>query len=254
MKLKNLIAFISFTAFTTLVSSCGDSYMPITLVSLDGNTTYSNNDTISLVKFTEGEEFNIKGGDGKYSIEVKDKSNNEEACIDDVYSFSNNVLTLKPKTEGECFLYVNDTEKNSTRILVQVKNMDRRYIVNDIIAYAEGDGLTLGEKKQIEEDMLYGSFINVGGKFEFTYTTKDFNNGTVKIYTSENNSDTIDGFFNQEEKFDEESGNKIITFKIYYSLGGHIDADLELQLSESKDGENNQTIISQDLTDEYKIK
>ena len=43
--------------FISSLSSCGDSYEPITLVSTDGKTVITGRDTIKLTKFTDGEKF-----------------------------------------------------------------------------------------------------------------------------------------------------------------------------------------------------
>lgn len=247
MKIRNFIALLSFSALTVIFSSCGDSYAPITLTSSDGKTIYKNNDTISLIKFTEGEEFTIKGGNGIYLYEIK--YDNKILNVTGNYSSEKNLLTLKPKSEGESFIYIRDTEDNSSRFLLQVKNMNRLYSVEDINATAEGGNLTQDEEKEIISDILRNSKVRESGRFEFYYITKDFDSGTLKIYPSENDNESITTFFYQKEPYFNKEGNKVFEFNIFYSLNSSYPNEV-LYLTEK----NNEIILTQNLTDKYKGK
>lgn len=245
MKLKNLIAFISFATLTTITTSCGDSYEPITLTSIDGSIVYTNNDTIRLIKFKEGVELNIKGGDGKYIYEIKNNSSTQN--ISGNYSSESNILTLTPKSEGECFIYISDTEDNSSRFLVQVKNLDRLYTVKDIKATAIGGNLTMNEKAKIESEILNEALTEINGRFEFYYINKNFDSGNLKIYPTESTNDDITKFFYQKEPYYNKEGHKVFDFNIYSSIGQD-KPDFILHLTENED----QTILSQDLTEIFR--
>ena len=238
MKLKNLFAFISFAAFTSFISSCGDSYAPITMVSLDGNTTISNRDTISLVKFSEGEQYNLKGGDGMYFVKVTNKDNSENKIIS--HQQEDNLLTLIPQNEGICYLNINDSEKNETRIVVNVERLDKFYTVESHNIIIDGNNnFTFGEKDEISRKITENALVNVGGKFEFQYTNS--NNGIIKIKRTES-SDYVTGTFTQEVIYSSQNGEKILSLDI---LIPNRDG-FKLSLSEKK------LTISQDLTYEYK--
>lgn len=249
MKLKNIIAFISFTAFLSVLSSCGDSYMPITLVSLDGKTSYYNNDTVSLIKFTDGEQFNIKGGNGKYNTEIR--SDDDNICIEDSYTTIKNILTLRPVSDGECFLYVSDVEKNSARFIIQVKNLDKLYSVKEIRAIADGDELMKKEIKQIEESLYRKAIVGIGGRFNFQYLNKNFDSGKLTINRTETNNESSTYFFSQEKPYFDTEGNKIEKFNVYESVNQGMPTYV-LLLSERKAKDKTEIVLSQDFTEELK--
>lgn len=249
MKLKNIIAFISFTAFLSVLSSCGDSYMPITLVSLDGKTSYYNNDTVSLIKFTDGEQFNIKGGNGKYNTEIR--SDDDNICIEDSYTTIKNILTLKPVSDGECFLYISDVEKNSARFIIQVKNLDKLYSVKEIRAIADGGELTRNEIKQIEESLYRKAIVGIGGRFNFHYSNKNFDSGELTINRTETNNESSTYLFSQEKPYFDTEGNKIEKFNVY-ELPGQNTPTYVLLLSERKAKDKTEIVLSQDFTEELK--
>lgn len=246
MKRNLLSAFITLSSilFITLFASCGDSYSPITLTSIDEKTTVSNNDTIKLTKFTEGEEFSIKGGSGnKYYIEIIKNDNKENIS----YSYNGNTLVIKPEKEGSNYLSISDDEKNESRIMVVVQNKNRLYIVKSVKANIKGDNLAVGEMKELEQKIINDSFVKAGGQFEFTYTSKDFNNGTVIIKTSKE-ADDLNGIFYQTESYDQTNGNKIINFEITFPDKSQIIMDL----SEKAESNVDYDVISIDVTNKYK--
>lgn len=238
MKIRNFIALLSFSALTVIFSSCGDSYAPITLTSSDGKTIYKNNDTISLIKFTEGEEFTIKGGDGLYFVQSTNKDNSENKIIR--HQQEENKLSIIPENEGICYLNIKDSEKNESRIVVEVEKMDRFYTVESHNIIIDGNrNFTYGERDELTQKIYDSSFVKVGGKFEFQYTNS--NNGIAKIKTSES-ADYISGTFTQDIIYSQETGKKILSIKVSFPDK----RELVFSLSEED------LTISQDLTNEYK--
>lgn len=246
MKRNLLSAFITLSSilFITLFASCGDSYSPITLTSIDGKTTVSNNDTIKLTKFTEGEQYNIKGGNGKYIIDIIDNENKNIIT----YNYNGETLTISPVKEGDSYLQISDSEDNSSRIVVSVQNKNRSYIVKEIKTNIIGGELTQNQINEINSKIMDNSIVKVSGRFEFTYISKDFNNGNVSIWPTEN-EDCISGIFNQNSSFDDDLKIPITIFNIMLPSNNNFQ-EIALNLYEQSD-ENNY-ILSQNVTDIYK--
>lgn len=236
MKRNFLSALITFSGilFISLLTSCGDSYSPITLVSLDGKTTVYSNDTIKLTKFTDGEKYNIKGGNGKYFIEIINKKENEVFK----YSFDGDIISVSPINEGDSYLSIGDSEENESRFVVTVEKKDKLYNVKDISASVYGDELTVGAQKEISNLIIEQSDVKTGGRFEFLYTNS--NNGIVKILPSED-SQYMSGSFNETKSYNPENGEEISSFKITVN-----NDEATLFLSENK------LTLSKDVTDKYK--
>ena len=87
-----------------------------------------------------------------------------------------------------------------------------------------------------------------GGKFEFTYISKEFNNGNVSIWPTESD-DCISGIFNQSNSFDDDLKIPTTEFKIMLPSNNSFQ-EIELNLYEQS--EENKYILSQDVTDIYK--
>ena len=237
MKRNLLSAFITLSSilFITLFASCGDSYSPITLTSIDEKTTVSNNDTIKLTKFTEGEQYNIKGGNGKYFPEIINKKDTE------IFQFSYNgsSILITPQNEGNSYLSISDSEENESRFIVTVEKKDRHYNVESISATVNGDDLTVGTQKELINLIISESDIKEGGKFDFQYTNS--NNGIVKILPSEGSQYTS-GSFTETKSYNPENGKEISSFKITISENNIF----TLYLSEEK------MTLSEDVTNKYK--
>lgn len=237
MKQNLLSAFVTFISilFITSLSSCGESYSPITLTSKDGKTIVTNNDTVKLTKFTDGEQYNIKGGNGKYFPEIINKKDIEIFK----YSYDGNILSITPVNEGNCYLRISDSEKNESRFVVVVEKKDRHYKVESLSSVVEGDNLTVGTQKEISNLIITESTIKNGGKFEFLYTNS--NNGIVKILPSENEQ-YESGSFIETKSYNPGNGEEISSFKITISEN----KILTLYLSEEK------MTLSEDVTNKYK--
>lgn len=238
--LSSLLYVITCTLFITFLYSCGESYAPITLISTDGKTSVSNNDTIYIDAFTTGKEFNIKGGNGKYII------NNEDRDIVS-YEYNGEKLSLKPVKLGSGKISISDSEKNESRFTVTVKNQTRIFHVQDIAIDVIGGNLTQNETKIIEDNILSGAIMKVGGTIKFEYTVEDFEEGNVTIYP-EKDANSMNGIFSQNEYFDSENGNKISKFTI--SLAGHDVFDLEL--TEKEERNDTCMVLRENVTDKYK--
>lgn len=237
MKRNLLSAFITISSilFVTSFTSCGDSYSPITLTSSDGKTTITNNDTIKLTKFTDGELYNINGGNGKYFPEIINKKDIETFK----FSYDGNAISITPIDEGNSYLSISDSEENESRFVVVVEKKDKHYNVESLNATVEGDNLTVGTQKEISSLIIANSTIKTGGKFEFLYTNS--NNGIVKIMTSEGSQYTS-GSFIETKSYDPGNGEEISSFKITISEY----EVFTLYLSEEK------MTLSEDVTDKYK--
>ena len=177
--LFSALAVLTSIFFISSLSSCGDSYSPITLTSKDEKTVITNNDTIKLTKFTDGEQYNIKGGNGKYFPEIINKKDTEIFK----FSYDGNTISITPVNEGSSYLNISDSEENVSRFVVTVEKKDRHYNVESVSATVEGDGLTVGTQKELVNLIISESDIKAGGKFDFQYTNST--NGIVKILSSE---------------------------------------------------------------------
>lgn len=242
--LFSALAVLTSIFFISSLSSCGDSYSPITLTTIDGKTVVSNNDTIKLTKFTEGEQYNIKGGNGKYIIDIIE--NDSKNVI--TYNYNGEVLTISPVKEGSSYLQISDSEDNLSRIIVAVQNKNRCYIVKEIKTNIIGGELTQNQINEINSKMMENSIAKIGGRFEFTYISKDFNNGNVSIWASED-EDYISGIFNQNSSFDDDLKLPITEFTIMLPSNNNFQ-EIVLNLYEQSD--ENKYILSQDVTDIYK--
>ena len=233
--LFSALAVLTSIFFISSLSSCGDSYSPITLTSKDEKTVITNNDTIKLTKFTDGEQYNIKGGNGKYFPEIINKKDTEIFK----FSYDGSSISITPVDEGTSYLSISDSEKNESRFVVVVAKKDRHYNVESISAIVEGDDLTVGTQKEISNLIIANSKIKTGGKFEFIYTNS--NNGMVKILSSESSQYTS-GSFTETKSYNPGNGEEISSFKITISES----EIFTLYLSEEK------MTLSEDVTNLYK--
>lgn len=232
--LLSALAVLTSIFFIMSLSSCGDSYSPITLTSKDEKTVITNNDTIKLTKFTDGEQYNIKGGNGKYFPEIINKKDTEIFK----FSYDGNTISITPVNEGNSYLNISDSEENASRFVVTVEKKDRHYNVENISATVKGDNLTVGTQKELANLIISESDIKNGGKFDFQYTNS--NNGIIKIL-SEEDSQYKSGSFVETKSYNPENGEEILSFKI--TSGSEI---FTLYLSEEK------MTLSKDVTDKYK--
>mgnify|MGYP000325246826 FL=1 len=147
------------------------------MVSADGKTHITNNDTIYIDAFTEGQDFYIKGGNGKYILENLNK---------DIvsYEYNGEKLSLTPVKIGNGIMRITDYEKNESRFVITVKNQARIFHVNNISTEVIGGSLTQDETKMIEEDITNSAIMKAGGSIEFTYTVEELNGGNVTISVS----------------------------------------------------------------------
>lgn len=237
---RNLLSLIYVITCTLFITSCGESYAPITLTSIDGKTSVSNNDTIYIDAFSNGKTFNIKGGDGRYII------NNEDESIVS-YEYNGEKLSLIPVKLGYGKISISDYEKNESRFTVTVKNQTRIFHVQDISINVIGGSLTQNETKIIETDILNGAIMKVGGTIKFEYTVEELNEGNVTIYP-EKDSNSMNGIFSEKESFDPENGNKISKFTI--SLAGY--EEFNLELTEKEESNDTCMVLRDNVTDKYK--
>ena len=235
MKRNLLSAFTTIISilFVTSLSSCGESYSPITLTSKDGETVVTNGDTVRLTKFTDGEQYNIKGGNGKYFPEIINKKDVEIFK----YSYDGNLLSITPVSEGNCYLKISDSEENESRFVVLVEKKDRHYKVESLSATVEGDELTLGTERNLKNLITSESSVKAGGRFDFQYTNAQ--NGIIKIMVSEG-SQYNSGTFTETKSYNPGNGEEISSFNISENR------NYTLYLSEEK------MTLSEDVTDKYK--
>ncbi|WP_291560052.1 hypothetical protein [Bacteroides sp.] len=233
--LFSALAVLTSIFFISSLSSCGDSYSPITLTSKDEKTVITNNDTIKLTKFTDGEQYNIKGGNGKYFPEIINKKDTEIFK----FSYDGNTISITPVNEGSSYLNISDSEENASRFVVTVEKKDRHYNVESVSATVEGDDLTVGTQKELVNLIISESDIKAGGKFDFQYTNST--NGIVKILSSEG-SQYKSGSFVETKSYNPGNGEEISSFKITISES----EIFTLYLSEEK------MTLSKDVTDRYK--
>lgn len=239
---RNLLSTLIVITNILFLTSCGESYAPITLISTDGQTYITNNDTIYIDAFTNGKDFYIKGGNGKYILENQDKSIAR-------YEYNGETLSLIPVKTGFGKLRITDYEKNESRFTITVKNQALIFHVDNISTDVIGGELTQNETKIIEENILKSAIMKVGGSIEFTYTVENLGAGNVAIYPQEGENATT-GIFSQKESFDPESGNKITSFDI--SLAGN--NNIKLELIEKTENDNTYKILRHDVTETYQNK
>lgn len=237
-KLSTLIITVNILLATMLVS-CGESYAPITLVTTDGQTLITNNDTIYIDAFTNGKDFNIRGGDGRYIL------NNQNKDIVR-YEYNGEIVSLIPLKIGYGSMIITDYDKNESRFIITVKNQARIFDVNGISPEVLGDELTQKETKIIEDNIVNSAIMGVGGSIEFTYTVEALNGGNVIIYPQKGENG-IKGIFSQNESFDPENGNKILSFDI--SLAGN--NKIRLDLIEKTENNYTYQVLRHDVTETY---
>lgn len=239
MKRNLLSTIITNILFTFFLASCDESYAPISLVSTDGQTYITNNDTIYIDAFTEGKDFNIIGGNGKYILENQNR---------DIirYEYNGEIVSLIPLKIGHGSLLINDYEKNESRFIITVKNQARIFHINDISTEVLGGDLTQNETKVIEENIIESAIMKAGGSIEFTYTVEDMNGGNATIYPQEGGN-AVTGIFSQNESFDQENGNKILSFEI--SLAGY--NKIKMDLIEKTENNHTYKVLRHDVTETY---
>lgn len=237
--LLSTLIVITNILLTAFLASCGESYAPITLVSADGKTHITNNDTIYIDAFTEGQDFYIKGGNGKYILENLNK---------DIvsYEYNGEKLSLTPVKIGNGIMRITDYEKNESRFVITIKNQARIFHVNNISTEVIGGSLTQDETKMIEEDITNSAIMKAGGSIEFTYTVEELNGGNVTIYPQKGAS-AVTGIFSQKESYDSENGNKILSFDI--SLAGN--NKIELDLIDKTENNYTYKVLRHDVTETY---
>lgn len=88
--------------------------------------------------------------------------------------------------------------------------------------------------------------MKVSGSIEFTYTVEEMNGGNVTIYQQEGGN-AVTGIFSQNESFDSESGNKILSFEI--SLAGY--NKIKMDLIEKTENNYTYKVLRHDVTETY---
>lgn len=216
MKLKQFYFITAMTAFTSIaslsLSSCSDdSYAPVTIVSVTDNNIFHSENVITINAFSNGLEFKIKGGSGVYVIH-----NNSSEIID--FRYDGSTLRIMPVSIGKGSLVISDNAGNSSIINVEVKNKANTFNVTSIEADAYGLDLTMRQIENIKDDIMDNTFVQSGGKFVFTYTEQNQNEGSVSLYPNSSNN-SLSGIFSQETRYSDTDGKPYQEFNITMANG-----------------------------------
>ena len=242
----NLYTHILIALFTCFICfSCKDDehYTPISLSYIgEGTSPLSDNNTMTISPFNEGEPFHINGGNGIYTI-----NNHTPEKID--YRYDGNVLTIIPISLGDATLSITDRVGNNFILNVTVAYPNTILNVNEIYAIVTGGELTQNQAKEIENSIINRSLVEKGGKYIFTYTNQSLTEGLVSVYPSETSSTALLGIFKQDKRTIDEEG---ISIHITLTVGSSYDYLLTYHVPDNRTETYPTVYLQQDVTEDYK--
>ena len=235
------LLFIVFLSFG--LSSCGnDPLPPVKLVGMDQVQEYHSADTILLDAFHEGLPFEIKGGNGMYTIE-----NSHENIVECRYD--GKTLTFIPEGLGVATVLISDHLGNNLLIYVKVANHEEVFQIKSLLSDAYGAKMTMEEVARLKERIKEESTVQIGGRYIFTYRDKKQSEGGVTIFAKETDK-PLSGIFKTEQKFSEE-GKRYEEYLITLSSG--IVHKLMLMEYILQEGATPIKVFREDVTSQYRL-
>ncbi len=194
MKTISLFALVLLTGCLSFFTGCDDDdYLPLKLSYPDENGTFDNEArTLSITPFSTGTTLVIKGGDGSYRIDNKNK---EVVAV----SQEGNKMVFTPMAVGSATVIIQDNSDRSYELSVEVKYSRGTLSVFAQHAVIKGDNITAGDKQKLEEEILKSIPVKPGGKYILIFSNENTSEGEVEIYPSESTG-PVKGTFKRERK------------------------------------------------------
>ena len=177
MKRKNVFGILLISIITLCFSSCDkddDGRTDPIRLSYENNVMFDNvSRSITVTPFIAATTpLYIKGGDGHYII---DNSNDEVVEAE----YNGETIRFKPLALGTAIITIKDQSDNRYELTIQVEYLKYVYVVNSRNCFVEGDNLTVGNKKELENEILSSVAAE---RYEFTYTDKESTKGVLRLY------------------------------------------------------------------------
>lgn len=153
---------------------------PITVMDMiDGTTLNKEYPYLYLSPFSSKKTFDIRGGDGQYDV----LNLNEDVAE---ISYNGKWWELRVLSIGDATIKIFDNSGNVFDLYIRIDYPRKTFRIIQTFPYVKGDDLTIKQKKQLEEDIVKAIPVGTdGGRYEFTFTSKDAENeGEVVIYPS----------------------------------------------------------------------
>lgn len=161
------------------IISCGDDLdLPDYLaLHVENCLHYNGMNQIAVVSPFE-EEFlvSVFGGDEDYEVTCEDSR--VELIKKDQYSYLARIEHLGNDTVT---IHIKDHSQLYTRLFITMKYPVITYKVSKYLAVIEGENITVGDKKKMEEEIQRFLSEKMDGKYVFTYTNKELSGGLVRI-------------------------------------------------------------------------
>lgn len=174
---------------------CSDDPRPVQLVSTESETVLNNqNNTLSLYPHSEPMTFAVSGGEGGFLIE-----NSNEAVVS--YKFDGRNITIIPESVGEAVITISSKGVRSFELHIEVKFEQVTYRVESLNANIQGDKLTVGDQKQLAEEIKQNTQMKNGSHYSFEYHDKALTEGIINIFPADNSEEKKFGTFTQKRQF-----------------------------------------------------
>lgn len=201
MKKKNLFGILLISIIALCFPACDkddDRSGPI-ILSYENDAMFDNvSRCITVSPFIGATTpLYIKGGDGHYVI-----NNSAEEVID--VEYNGETICFKPLAVGTAVVTIKDKSGNQYDLNVRVEYIKYVYIVDSRECIVEGDNMTVGSKKELENKILSSSAAQ---RYEFTFTDKEGTKGILHLYGQNTGGDTD----YKEYDFENEQINTTIT-------------------------------------------
>lgn len=196
METKKLSAALFLCLMAAVFYACSDdteeTLKPITLEYDDPAILFDNERrAFSLTPFSEPTRpLYIRGGDGHYTI-----TNSREDIVR--VNYNGETIRFQPVDTGTASIRIEDASDQSYVLTIRVNYRTTTHPVLQKKYIVQGDGLTLGEKSRLEQEIIAADSVE---KYVFTFTDKENSVGTVRLYTqkSGNEADYMEYGFENE--------------------------------------------------------
>lgn len=184
IKLKSIFTALLLSFCTLCLPSCSDDDVnPISLQDIENSSLY-------LVYPRSGAYTTaISGGDGSYTA----SSGNSQILSAEVVN--GQTLTCTPLSVGQTTIAITDRSNNLYTLNVTVAYVEQSYLVVKNEVAVTGNSLTVGEKKEIEENALSSMLVKPNGGYKFVYTDMEATRGEAYIYPEKLGDTGIKGTF-----------------------------------------------------------
>ncbi len=161
------------------LSACSDddeALSPITLEYEDSQITFDNESrSLRLQAFgAETSPLLIKGGDGSYKV-----TNHSNEIVQ--VNYDGKKITFLPKGVGTTSVIIEDNTNNNYILNIEVDYLKLSHKVIKSITIIQGDNMTVGDKKKLEEEVKATESAAALAGYTFIFTNKEQTSGDCML-------------------------------------------------------------------------